>query len=77
MTIIKNIPLRLFKKFLTAQGLKHTGGTGGHEKWNKLNLSRPVIIQTHEDPVPIHIVKSNLNTMGLKIKDLEEWLLNN
>jgi len=77
MTILKNVPLKSFRRFLKENGLNHIGDKGGHEKWSKKDLIRPVILQSHIDPIPIHIVKSNLNTMGLKLKDLELWLLDN
>lgn len=54
-----------------------TKGRGGHEKWSRDDLLRPITLQTHVDPVPEIIVKSNLRTLGLKRKDLEQWLLNN
>ena len=47
---------------------------GGHEKWHKEGCLRPVIIQTHIDPIPEFIVKNNLRSLGLTRKDLVEWL---
>ena len=57
---LSNISLKKFRKFLLAQGLnviKDSKGRGGHEKWSKADLYRPITIQTHVDPVPEFIVK--------------------
>lgn len=35
------------------------------------------IVQTHVDPVTEMAVRSNLHSLGLTRKDLEEWLLKN
>ena len=52
---LSNIPLDLFRKFLFEKGCereeKGTKGRGGHEKWNRKDLSRPITLQTHIDPV--------------------------
>jgi len=71
----KNISLKKFRKFLEYKGLKLIRTSSGHEVWSRPNLLRPVIIQTHVDPIPIFIIKNNLRTMGLTMKDLEEYLL--
>jgi len=58
-----NIPLRTFRKFLLSQELnliKTSKGRGGHEKWSKIGLDRPITIQTHVDPVPQFIVQQVL-----------------
>jgi predicted RNA binding protein YcfA (HicA-like mRNA interferase family) len=69
----KNISLKDFRKFLEIHGMKLIRTSGGHEVWSKANLSRPVILQTHVDPVPFFIVKNNLRTMGLTLEDLENY----
>jgi predicted RNA binding protein YcfA (HicA-like mRNA interferase family) len=56
------------------KGLKHTRTKGGHEIWSRSDLTRPVVIQTHENPVPEHIIKNNLRTINSDRKDFEEWL---
>ena len=40
-------------------------------------ILRPIILQTHVDPVPEIIVRSNLRSLGFNRKDLEIWLLKN
>jgi hypothetical protein len=60
---LSNIPVKEFRKFLERLGLKlikDTRGRGGHEKWSKSGMDRPITIQTHIDPVPEFIVKQVL-----------------
>jgi hypothetical protein len=65
---LSNIPLKHFRKFLKSQGLqviKGARGRGGHEKWSKQGLDRPITIQTHISPVPEFIVKQVLRHLGM------------
>ncbi|WP_438423056.1 type II toxin-antitoxin system HicA family toxin [Aquimarina macrocephali] len=65
---LSNIPLKKFRKFLSAQGLnviKNTKGRGGHEKWSKSGIDFPITIQTHIDPVPEFIVKQILRKLEM------------
>jgi len=65
---LSNIPVKDFRKFLEKQGLnliKSTKGKGGHEKWSRSDLDRPIIIQTHVDPVPEFIVKQVIRQLGM------------
>lgn len=68
---LSNVSLADFRRFLFEIGCsrtatyKRTKGRGGHEKWNKEGLARPIVIQTHEDPVPEFIVKNALRDLGL------------
>ncbi len=70
---IQNISIREFRSFLSFHGLKNIRTKGGHEVWAKEDLLRPVIIQTHIDPIPIFIIKNCLRTMNLKLKDLHDY----
>ncbi len=66
---LSNIPLKEFRKFLKSQGLniiKSSKGRGGHEKWSKSDMDRPVTIQTHIDPVPEFIVKQVLRHLKME-----------
>ena len=65
---LSNIPVVKFRKFLESQGLKvikGTRGRGGHEKWSKSGMDRPITIQTHIDPVPEFIVKQILRHLKI------------
>lgn len=70
----KNIPLNTFRKFLEYKGLKKIRTSGGHEVWSCAALLRPVVIQTHIDPVPEFILKNNIRTIGSTPDEFEKWL---
>lgn len=73
---ISNIPLPKFRDFLKQQGLERTTvtkGKGGHEKWTREGLRRPIILQSHISPVPEFIVRQVLKTLDIdkeRLKDL-------
>ena len=65
---LSNIPLSKFRNFLENQGLnliRDSKGRGGHEKWSKSGMDRPITIQTHIDPVPEFIVKQVLRHLKM------------
>ncbi|RLD45094.1 MAG: type II toxin-antitoxin system HicA family toxin [Bacteroidetes bacterium] len=69
---LSNIPLKDFRNFLRNKGLniiKTSKGRGGHEKWSRLDLDRPITIQTHVDPVPEFIVKQVLRHLKMTRKE--------
>ena len=76
---LSNIPLKTFREFLFDSGCSRaeaaTKGRGGHEKWEKEGVGRPITIQTHIDPVPEHIVRNCLRDLGVSRKQFEVWLL--
>jgi hypothetical protein len=71
---IKNISLEDFRSFLKHCGLKLIRTSGGHEIWSSKDLTRPVTLQSHIDPIPLFIIKNNLRTMGLTLNDLRNYL---
>jgi predicted RNA binding protein YcfA (HicA-like mRNA interferase family) len=71
----RNVPLKSFRGYLEWKGLKKIRTKGGHEVWSKNDLLRPIVIQSHIDPVPLFVVKTNLKTLGVTIKDYEAYLL--
>lgn len=71
---MSNIPLKDFRKFLFNYGLKRDHINGGHEIWVKEGCSRPIVIQTHVDPVPIFIVKNILQELKVSKKDFLEMI---
>lgn len=70
---LSNIPLRVFQDFLKAKGLKCIKTEGGHEKWVRGDLRRPVMLQTHVEPIPEFIIRNNLKTIGASIKEFLEY----
>jgi len=49
---LSNISVSEFRRFLELIGCKYIKTEGGHEKWSRKDLRRPVIFQTHINPVP-------------------------
>jgi predicted RNA binding protein YcfA (HicA-like mRNA interferase family) len=70
---LKNIPLKTFRKYLEYNGMKLIRSKGGHETWSRADLLRPVILQTHIDPIPEFIVRNCLRTIGVKAEDFYSW----
>ncbi|MCM1517768.1 MAG: hypothetical protein NC117_03925 [Pseudoflavonifractor sp.] len=66
---LSNIPLADFRLFLRKAGCTSASISGGHEKWTKRGLLRPIIVQTHVDPVPEFIIKNTLRTLALSKDD--------
>lgn len=65
---LSNISIKDFRKFLLSQDLeliKDSKGRGGHEKWSKAGMLRPITIQTHISPVPEFIVKQVLRHLDM------------
>lgn len=73
---LKNIPLRLFRDYLTYKGLKIQRIKGGHEIWAGKSVNRPIVLQTHIDPVPEFIIRNNLRTLGATVDDFIEFCRN-
>lgn len=73
---LKNVDLKLFKKFLEYQGCKIIRTKGGHEIWSRKDLLRPIVLQTHIDPIPEFIVKNNLKLLGCSKEDFHNWIIN-
>ncbi|MGN0235867.1 MAG: type II toxin-antitoxin system HicA family toxin [Paludibacteraceae bacterium] len=66
---ISNIKLSDFRKFLREIGCVYDRTNGGHEIWTKAGLTRPIVIQTHKDPIPTFILKNILRDLGMKQDD--------
>lgn len=66
---LSNISIASMRVFLAACGCEHVSTEGGHEKWRKEGLTRPIIIQTHIDPVPEFIVKNILRNLQMSKAD--------
>ena len=69
MRKLSNIPIRDFREFLSKVGCTCQGIESGHEKWTKPGLSRPVVFQTHKDPIPEFIIRANLRTLNISRQD--------
>lgn len=74
---LSNIPLKTMLWFLDSQNMKHVKTEGGHAKYVRSDLNRPIIIQTHIDPVPEFIVKQILQHLGFNKKEFHQYIQNN
>lgn len=52
MKKLSNISVKEFWNAMMILGLKKIRTKGGHEAWMKDGMTRPVIIQTHVNPIP-------------------------
>lgn len=71
---LKNISIAQFKEFLKNAQCKYISTNGGHEKWTRADAERPIIFQTHIDPVPEFIVRNNLRILGCSRDDFYKIL---
>lgn len=71
---LRNVPLSLFRDFLTEKGCSCVRSTGGHEHWTRNDLLRPITIQAHISPIPEFIIKNALKQLGLCKKDFTDWI---
>lgn len=71
---ISNLSLATVRKLLSKKGCKHIRTKGGHETWTRTDLLRPIIIQTHVDPVPSFIVQQILRTLDMDRDDLKKTI---
>ena len=69
MARLSNVSLKEYRKFLEKVGCKKIGINGGHEKWSRSDLPRPIIVQTHEQPVPEFIIKNALRSLKLTTEE--------
>ncbi len=69
MANIKNISLKLFRKWLVTQGYKNIRNSGGHEILTRKDLFRPIVLQTQITPVPLRIIKQCLTLLEVDIDD--------
>lgn len=71
---LSNIPLKTLIWFIQHVGCNEIGTEGGHVKYARKDLLRPIIIQTHIDPVPEFIVIQTLRHLGFNKKQFHEYL---
>lgn len=71
---LSNISLSEYRKFLSKAGCKYIRTSDGHEVWSKKELTRPIVFQTHIEPVPEFIIKNALRALGLSKNNFFEIL---
>lgn len=71
---LRNISLSKFESFLELCGCKYIKTEGGHAKYFRSDLFRPIMFQTHIDPVPEFIIKNALRPLGYSRNDFFDIL---
>lgn len=74
MRSLRNISISEFRKILSECGFEKARTKGGHESWTRAGIARPVVFQTHVDPIPEFIVKNGLRIMGLSKEEFLRML---
>jgi len=73
---LSNISIDEFKQFLEFIGcFRVDNGNEGHEKWERPGVPRPIIFQTHIDPIPEFILRNNLRNLEISRKAFAEWYI--
>lgn len=71
---LSNVKLDDYILFLERVGCKRIRVNGGHHIYARKGLMRPIVVQTHVDPVPEFIIRNALRSLGLSKKDFFETL---
>lgn len=73
---LRNISISKFESFLELSLCKcaPSKSRGGHLKYTRCDCNRPIIFQSHIDPVPEFIIKNNLRVLGYTKEDFFEIL---
>ena len=62
---LKNVSLKKYCKFLDELGCKCNRTKGGHMHYSRKDLTRPLTLQTHKDPVPEFIIRNQLRLLNI------------
>lgn len=69
------IKTKLFIKFLKSHNCyRLKKSTGSHSYWKRPGLTRRITIREADKEIPPLHIKTNLETLGLNFKDLEEFI---
>ena len=69
MRNLSNITLAELRAILALRGLTVERTKGGHEMWSKEGMPRPVVFQTHKQPIPEFVVQNAIKTLGMTKKE--------
>ena len=69
MRNLSNITLAELRAILALRGLTVERTKGGHEMWSKEGMPRPVVFQTHKQPIPEFVVQNTIKTLGMTKKE--------
>jgi len=68
MSRFRPIPRKKWEKFLRHVGCEKTRQKSSHIFYRKPGLKRPIVFQADREISP-HIIKTNLETLNISIKD--------
>lgn len=71
---LKNISISQLESFLELAGCKYIRTKGGHCMYTRCDLTRPLVFQTHIDPVPEFVIQILLRGLGYSKKDFFDIL---
>ena len=71
---LKNVSISQFESFLELCHCKYIKNDKGHAKYFRSDLNRPIIFQSHIDPIPEFIVKNNLRLINMSKDDFFDVL---
>lgn len=71
---LSNIPLKTLRDYLKWKGLKCYRVNSGHEIWGCTGLLRPIVFQTHVDPVPEFILMQIIRNLKADRADFIKFL---
>lgn len=66
-----------FRKFLKAHNCRFRGQESSHELWKCPRCHRTVTFRYVDKTIPALHIKTNLRTMGIKLKYLHDWIQKN
>lgn len=69
MKTLSNVSIKDFRAVLKMLGLAQIRTKGGHEAWMRKGMTRPVIFQTHIEPIPEFIIRNNLRNLNINKQD--------
>ncbi|HMN04269.1 MAG TPA: type II toxin-antitoxin system HicA family toxin [Flavobacteriales bacterium] len=71
---LSNVSLARYQAFLELAGCALIRNKGGHDVYARADLLRPIVVQSHIDPVPERIVKQGLRALGMSRDDFFDIL---
>lgn len=76
MKNLRNISISDLRKILKTYACYHIRFKRGHEIWKKDGLTRPIIFQTHVDPVPEMVIRNIIRDLNVSREQFMKSLEN-
>jgi len=72
--VLRVVKTSEFRKFLESKGCRYDRTKASHEIWKCPKCFRSITFRGAEKTIPELHLRTNLATMGLKLKALYDWL---